>query len=137
MFVEHEHGFFIVDGVNGAERQGTITIGYENGIARDPCCSFVSVGECLYVRQKHQGKKCFFKNILFPVNQVASVLKGFPNLKFVVKRTVVGACDADSPMTKVSFNAQFFCQNGMNVLALLSAIDKEPVVAVFPKFGGQ
>ena len=49
LFVEDEHGFLVVDGVNRAEAQRAIAVGYQDGIACDAGSSLVAVGEGLDV----------------------------------------------------------------------------------------
>ena len=50
LLIEHKHGFLIVYGIDRTERDGTIVVGYKDGIACYACSPFVAVGKCLYIR---------------------------------------------------------------------------------------
>ena len=68
LFVEHKHGFLVVDGVDRAEGYGAIAVGNKDGIACYACRPFVAVGECLYIRKEYQGEEGFLKYVLLSVD---------------------------------------------------------------------
>ena len=68
LFVEHEHCFLVVNGIDRTERDGAIAICYKDGIACYACCSFVAIGECLNIREEHQSEDSFLKYIFLPID---------------------------------------------------------------------
>ena len=47
LFVEDEHGFFVVNGIYRTETQRAIAVGNQYGITGNTGCAFVAVSECL------------------------------------------------------------------------------------------
>ena len=52
LFIENKHCFFVVIGIYRTETQRAITIGNEDGVRSDTCSAIITIGECLYLRQK-------------------------------------------------------------------------------------
>lgn len=61
LLVEKQHGFFVIDAVNGSERKRTIAVGDEDGVAGYACRALVAVGKGLYVTQEDEGQQGFFR----------------------------------------------------------------------------
>lgn len=43
LFIEDKHCFFVVIGIYGAEAQGAIAVGNQDGVGRNTCSTFVAV----------------------------------------------------------------------------------------------
>ena len=53
LFIEDEHGLFILNRVDRAEGNGAVMIAQQNGVANDPRCSFISISKGLYIGDQH------------------------------------------------------------------------------------
>ena len=49
LLVENEHSLLVVNGINRAETQRTIAIGYQDGITGNAGRSLITIRECLYI----------------------------------------------------------------------------------------
>ena len=56
LFVEDQHGFLVVDGIDGAERQRAVVIGKQDAIADKSRGAFVAVGERLDITYQQQSQ---------------------------------------------------------------------------------
>lgn len=116
LFVEYQHRFFVVDGINRSKGNGTIAIGNEQSIAGNARGTLVAIRKRLDVTQQKQGQKRFLKNIVAVVYQFAARLQRFANLKSIVQRMIFRARDANAAMANATVNGQILDEQRMNIL---------------------
>lgn len=54
LLVEDKHGFFVVDGVDGAEGKGAVVVGHQDATADQTRGTFVTVNKWLYIAYQQQ-----------------------------------------------------------------------------------
>ena len=106
LFIKQQHGFLIVYGVHGAERQRTISGRYQHGIADDTGRALIAVVERLDIRDQQEQEQCFLENGLPAVDQSACFIQSLPYLKLVIQRTVIRTRYTHTPYPDIAVNIQ-------------------------------
>ena len=56
LLVKHQHRFFVINGINRAKRQRTITIIYQQRIAHQTCRTFIAIHKWLDITVNNNRK---------------------------------------------------------------------------------
>ena len=110
LFIKQQHGFLIIYGVHGAERQRTITGRYQHGIAHDTSRALIAVVERLDIGDQQEQEQCLLENGFPAVDQSACFIQSLPYLEFVIQWAVIRTRYTHTPYTDVTVYIQLLDQ---------------------------